>query len=196
MNQKTITILLIIGLLFSNYVSATAQKCCGNAQVEIEVNGTSSQHNWKMNSSKGKLELAFQGDESNPLISLKKLHFMMPVHALKSGNKVMDKKAYNAFKADENRHIIVDVLESKLQWMDERKARLNCQINLTIAGHARRTDLVIFVEKLEGDTYVLSGEKSVNMTDYQMEPPAFMFGIFKVNENVNLMFKIKTTLED
>lgn len=148
-------------LLFSVAFSfASAQSITGKS-VKVNVDGTSSLHNWTMSSSAA----TFTGTVSGNAIN--NVKFVMPAKNLKSTKgKMMDNKAYNALKADKAPNITFTAASLPV-------GKSNLTGKLSVAGVTKTITLPVNVAK-NGASYTITGTESLKMSDFGMETPGFM----------------------
>ena len=60
--------------------------------------------------------------------------------------------------------------------------------NLTIAGATKPLE-IIFDAKVSSNKIVLSGSKSLKMTDFKIDPPKAMFGTITTGDEVIIKFE-------
>src|ERR1700678_767472 len=88
--------------LFGLSGSLRAQDAYRSADPDIKVLGTSNLHNWSMEAKDVtcSAKFGFAPAGSGLPQSLTELNLLIPVHNLKSGESLLDSRAYNALKAD------------------------------------------------------------------------------------------------
>jgi hypothetical protein len=156
--------------------------------VNFKVSGTSPMHDWDMNSSEAQCSAVFSLDTKNNLTDITDMTMTVSSRALKSGKGLMDKKAYNALKAEQHPNITAKLLSADVIYKDGRNYEVNGKIRLTIAGKSVDTDLKAQVVKNSETSFAVKGEKKINMLDYGMETPGFM-GV-RTGKDVVLSFNL------
>src|ERR1700710_2605369 len=101
----------IIFCLLISAVSLSAQpvyKILATKDINMKLSGTSTLHNWVMNTQifTGEAQFVFNADNGDQLKSIKSLSFNLIVTDLKSGEKGLDKNAYKALKTDQYKGIL------------------------------------------------------------------------------------------
>ncbi|MDO5615745.1 MAG: YceI family protein [Cruoricaptor ignavus] len=157
--MKKITSALVLAFgLFATTISAQS---ISQKSASITVDGTSSLHDWTMSASSA----TFSGTVSGNAINSVK--FTMPAKNLKSKKgKMMDNKAYNALNADKAPNITFTANSINV-------GKGNATGQLSIAGTTKNVTFPIAVSK-NGNTYTISGNTTVKMSDYGMKTPGFM----------------------
>jgi hypothetical protein len=156
--------------------------------VNFKVSGTSPMHDWDMNSSEAQCSAVFNLDAKNNISDITDMTLTVSSRALKSGKGLMDKKAYNALKAEQHPNITAKLLSADVINKDGRNYEVNSKIRLTIAGKSIDTDLKAQVVKNSETSFAVKGEKKINMLDYGMETPGFM-GV-RTGKDVVLSFNL------
>jgi hypothetical protein len=60
-----------------------------------------------------------------------------------------------------------------------------------ISGKERAIDMKINAERLSNGKAIATGEQAIQMTDFGIEPPSFMFGRLKVGNDIKVKFNLK-----
>lgn len=166
----------------------TAQTKLSTNVVNFKVSGTSPMHDWEMSSKEAQCSAVFNLDAKSNLSDITDMTLTVSSRALKSGKGLMDKKAYNALKAEQNPNITAKLLSADVINKDGRNYDVNAKIRLTIAGKSVDTDLKAQVVKNSDASFAVKGEKKINMLDYGMETPGFM-GV-RTGKDVVLSFNL------
>jgi hypothetical protein len=187
--MKNLSLLISWMLLVINLSAQVRYSARDN--VSMTVSGTSTMHDWDMKSSSGSCDATFILDDNGNITGLTRMNFKTPAKSLKSGKDGMDKNAYKALKVDANPEITA-VLKNAEVIAKGSNYTINSRIDLTIAGKTLETDLVV-TAKQDGDKIVVSGEKKIDMKQYDVTPPSFMLGTVKTGKDVTLKFNLTLT---
>lgn len=104
---------------------------------------------------------------------------------IKSGKKLMDEKTYAALKSLECPYIIFRyALNSKIHLSSQKISG-----NLTIAGITKKITTQITFNK-DRSILTLKGIHSIDMTEFGIEPPEFLFGLLKTKKNIDIDFTL------
>ncbi|PAF46035.1 hypothetical protein [Helicobacter sp. 11S02629-2] len=140
----------------------------------VEVLGTSTLHDWKMQSSE--LKVNMQGTEGKP----SKLEVSMVAETLKSTEgKSMDKNAYKAMHVTPE-SVITYVMKS----YDPATNTLSGVVNLNGKDVDISTQPKIATDK------EIEGSFKTKITDFGIVPPKFMLGAMKVGDEITINYKI------
>lgn len=154
----------------------------------ITIAGTSTMHDWTMTSKQVTTQAQFEAETSGKLSKINTLVVTIPAESLKSGKGAMDKNAYNALKTDKNKDIRFQLTSAKVN--DEN---ITAQGTLTIAGSSKPIELTV-TGKPEAGGIRFQGSKKIKMTEFNVEPPSFMFGSVKTGDEITITFDITLTV--
>lgn len=126
--------------------------------TNIVVNGTSTMHDWTMDSKTS----TFTGTISGNAIT--NVKFSTPVKSLASTKgKMMDNKAHKALNAEKAPNISFTATSMNI-------GKSNVTGKLTIAGVTKTVTMPVNITK-KGNDYVIDATETVKMSDYGMERP-------------------------
>ncbi|MFT6883219.1 MAG: hypothetical protein ACJAVY_002023 [Marinoscillum sp.] len=184
------TIICVTGLYNIGYSQAIhiIKKDKGS---EMKLEGTSSMHDWEMeaNTSTGKAQFIFKQGNMFHLDSIKSLSFAIKVSDLKSDSDGLNKNAYDALKSNKYKDICYSLTSSALS--PEKGGFLITSVgNLVIAGVTKEITMDVHSSIGEDGTITCSGSYQLNMLDYKVEPPSFMWGAMKTGEQITLDFTV------
>ncbi|RXG11669.1 YceI-like domain-containing protein [Leeuwenhoekiella aestuarii] len=187
--NKIVLILMLINVPFLNAQETfTIEK---TRQIDMRLNGSSTLHDWEMDAKKsnGEARFTFDTNDGNTLKSLDALTFNLEVLNLKSDSKGLDKNAYKALKSDTYKEIHY-ILSSSQIAPEKGGYLLQTKGKLTVAGVTK--DIVMNLHLVVHSPNAISckGEYQLNMTDYNVEPPSFMMGLMKTDEDLTLGFDV------
>lgn len=186
--MKTLSILTLILLPGLHSLYAQTNYTINNLAT-VSVEGTSTMHDWTMETAKvtGKAGFILNGDE---ITGIRSLSVTIPAESLKSGKGAMDKNAYKALKTDDHKEI--GFILGKVNKIEKSgdKFILTTEGKLTIAGATKNVQLTATaLPKSNGDLQC-TGSTTIKMTDYQVEPPSFMFGSVKTGDQITIAFDV------
>jgi hypothetical protein len=156
---------------------------------DIKLSGTSSLHDWEMKalSTTGEAHFVFKSGSETDLVSIKSLSFALKVQDLKSDNKGLDKNAYEALKSDEYKDIHYQLTSSALS-SEKEGYLIKSKGNLTVAGVTKEITMDVHGVVNDDGTVTSKGTYKLNMTDYNVKPPSFMWGAMKTGDAITLDF--------
>jgi polyisoprenoid-binding protein YceI len=159
--------------------------------MEMRLSGTSTLHDWEMDAKDvaGEAHFDFRTGSTTELSALGSLSFILQVVDLRSDSKGLDKNAYAALKAKEHKDIRYHLTSSTLA-PSKNGQLLKTKGKLTIAGVTRNIDMDVHCVVNANGTITCSGMADLKMTDYQVEPPKFMFGAMSTGDAIVLRFSV------
>lgn len=178
------TRLIFLSLLLLSLIGQ-AQSYRITGKPVITITGTSTLHDWTMNSDQANLQATIETDGNGTPTKLASLSVNIPAESLKSGKSAMDKNAYTALKTDKNKQIIYQLTSSIINGKT-----ISNSGNLTIAGTSKQTSVEATFEVLGDGSLKFKGSKKIVMSEYNVEPPSFMFGSVKTGDDIILTFEI------
>ncbi len=180
----------IVIVLLATSIGQAQTKLKQTTGSKIQVDGTSSMHDWTMNGSNPSCEATFILDENGGITSVNALRFSMQVKALKSSKSGLDKNAYSTLKADKFDKITYTMISATPVQANGNSFVIKTTGNLVVAGVTKKTDLQTTCTKNSNGTYTCTGTKDLKMTDFNLEPPSFMFGAMKTGDELIIKYEI------
>ncbi len=171
--------ILPVALSQNNYKQAT--------DSYITVAGTSTLHDWTMTTHEPQVQVAFEV-ANGALTQVKSLNVSIECKSLKSAHAAMDKNAYSSLKADKFKSIAFKMTSATVQ-----DKNIQCTGSLTISGVTKTIQFTSTYEIKADGTVHVTGSVPVKMSDYQVEPPTFMFGSVKTGNDTTITFNLQLT---
>jgi polyisoprenoid-binding protein YceI len=178
------SLLISLSLLFITLVGV-AQNYRISGTPLITIAGTSTIHDWTMTSNQATIQATFDLDVNGAPAKVSSLTVNIPAESLKSGKGAMDKNAYSSLKTDKNKQITFQLTTAVINGKT-----IDNTGNLTIAGTTKPIQVQTTFE-IQGDgSLKFKGSKKIIMTEFNVEPPSFMFGSVKTGDEITLSFEI------
>jgi len=184
--------LLTIGSLFililTTQISVAQTFKINNPASKIEVLGTSNIHDWEI------LAKDLQGTinielENGQLVKISQLDFSVIAESLKSGKGGMDKNAYKALNTDDYKTIVYKLGKvNNIDCTSKSQCKITTSGYLTIAGIKKPIEIT-FDSKISDGNIVLSGNKAIKMSNFNIDAPTAMFGTITTGDDVNIKFQ-------
>lgn len=186
LRRLTLLLICITGLNIMGY-GQSIYNVKDSEGFDIKLKGTSSLHDWEMDapSTTGKAQFIF--NPNGELVSIKSLSFTLQVTDLKSDKSGLDQKAYEALKSDKYKEIRYQLTSSTISPAKESYL-IKSKGNLTVSGVTKEIHMDVRCVRNEDGTVTSKGSYQLNMTDYQVEPPSFMWGAMKTGDAITLDF--------
>jgi polyisoprenoid-binding protein YceI len=185
---SSVAIIFLLGLSGS----LRAQEAYRVADPDIKVLGTSNLHNWTMEAKVVTCSANFVfGPAGNGLPqSLTALDLVIPVHNLKSGESLMDSRAYGALKADKFETINYTSTSASIVPGKKNQFQVNSMGTMTIAGVTKSVALIVGCQVNADASITCTGSQQLKMTDYQIKPPSFMLGALKTGDLLTINYSL------
>lgn len=163
-----------------------------NAASKVKVEGTSNVHDWEMTAENLQGSMKVQMTDGQ-LVQIDDIKFTVVAESLKSGKGGMDKNAYKAINTDKHKTIIYQLQKvNNLDCTSKSSCKVTTTGALTIAGTKKNVE-IIFDAKVSGDKIVLSGEKKIKMSEFNVDPPKAMFGTITTGDDLDIKFEVAYT---
>lgn len=175
------TIVLIITALHFKVQGQTAYKQATDSYVTVA--GTSTMHDWTMTSKDTQYQAMFENGPDGQPAQLKTLSLTIPSQSLKSEHSAMDKNAYSSLKTDKHKTITFNLTTASID-----KDLIKCAGNLTIIGVTKLINVDANCQTKPDLSIRCTGSKTFKMSDFQVEPPSFMFGTVKTGDEITISF--------
>jgi len=194
MKRFFITPILFIVISFG--LQAQTAKYDVAPESTMSVIGTSTLHDWTSTVTKvtGYMELdqkiASKGalKKGDEIFAVK---IIVPAKSIISARgATMDKKTYDALKAEQFPDIIFEFNKVKVAEVVDGKIDVTAKGNLTIAGKTNIVEIPVVGKVNSATQMVFSGSYKLNMKNYDMEPPSAMFGQIVTGEEIEIKFEL------
>ncbi|MBK5191971.1 MAG: YceI family protein [Flavobacteriaceae bacterium] len=159
-----------------------------NSASRMEVLGTSNIHDWEI------LAKDFQGTinlelENGQLVKISQLDFSVIAESLESGKGGMDNNTYKALNTDKYKTIIYKLVKvNNIDRTSNNQCKITASGYLTIAGTKKPIDIT-FDSKISDGNIVLSGNKAIKMSNFNIDAPTALFGTITTGDEVNIKFQ-------
>lgn len=183
-----LTIGSLLILILTSQISVAQTFDVNKSASKMEVLGTSNIHDWEI------LVKDFQGSinlqlENGQLVKISQLDFSVIAESLDSGKGGMDKNIYKALNADKYKTIIYKLVKvNNIDCTSKSQCKITTSGYLTIAGTKKLLDIT-FDSKISDGNIVLSGNKAIKMSNFNIDPPTAMFGTITTGDEVNIKFQ-------
>jgi polyisoprenoid-binding protein YceI len=178
--------LLMVSIILVGSTSAVnAQTLKINAQSStMTILGTTNVHNFQSKVTQISGDLVITGKK------IQSLKVEVPVKSIKSNEKLMDKKTYEAFDAEKHPTITFQLIDAVIQKATAEDIDVVVTGNLTMAGVTKKVSFNTTGKTLKAGTFQFTGSVALKMTDFKMKPPTAMLGMMKVGDAITLKFSI------
>jgi len=184
-NKKTTVSIVALTFILIALVSHGQTRYGQSSTSRISISGTSTIHEWTMTSEKSTYDAVFVTNSQEEPPQLISLVVSVPAESLKSGKSGMDKNAYSALKTDKHKNIGFQLTSGKVDGKN-----IQCHGSLTIAGTTKQIEVDATYTILPDGSIQCKGSKKLAMTDYNVEPPSFMFGSVTTGNEITVSFDV------
>lgn len=183
---KTLVSIFVVFLLFTNS-SFSQQFNLNNEESTLIVYGTSSLHDWHITTENQNGKIVFKDINTS---DIEKLAISVKAESLKSGKKAMDKNTYKALNADDYKTINFQLIKlDNVVKKSDGKFTVKAIGDLTITGVKKRISLNFDIDVSVAKSIILTGEKTMKMTDFSIDPPKALFGTITTGDEITIKFK-------
>ncbi len=179
-------LLLLLGFFSFTGSFVQAQSLKLNPKTfSMTIFGTTNVHNFqsKVTQASGNLVI-------NSSKKAQSLEVDIPVKSIKSNEKLMDKKTYEAFNETKNPNIAFKMLEVNSIQVTGDDINVTLTGNLTMAGTTKKIILKSTGKITKPGVYEFKGSVALKMTDFGMKPPTAMLGVMKVGDAITLKYDV------
>ena len=176
--MKKLILFPLLAVLTLPLIAQTAFQSDGNSS-KMSILGTSTLHDWE--SVVENFTVTASIKDGN-LVDVK---LDVVVKSIKSGKGGMDKNTYKAMKEDQFPKIKFSAKELSVS-----ETKLTGTGQLTIAGKTKSIPVNFSFEKWNNDTFQVSGQIDLVMSEYGIDPPTAMMGAIKTGDKVTIKFEI------
>ncbi len=175
------SIILILSLAFSFSVQAQTLKL-NPKTFSMTIFGTSSLHDFQSKVSIASGELVFENKKAQSMT------VEIPVKGIKSKEKLMDTKTYEAFNEKKNPTINFKLLDASSLQINGTEMTVTAIGNLTMNAVTKKVSLKAIGKVIKPGVYEFSGSFKLKMTDFKMTPPSML--IVKVGDDITLKYTV------
>ncbi len=198
------------GLLFTAIISAGASAESSGAErydadiasSRVTVEGTSTLHDWHVEGRRVGGYVIVQEHELAALWGASDLSTQslaptvrveIPVTSLTSGKRGMDETIYKALKATTHPMITYRLESAQITTRQtnqrddaDRSLTIETKGVLTVAGAEQTVDILMQIRRLTENRLEISGDTSLRMTEFGIDPPPAMLGMLRTGDTVHV----------
>jgi len=177
--------LLLVSFIYITGITQAQSFRINSKLSSMTIYGTTNVHNFKSKVEQIKGELVVDNSKK-----IQSLNVEIPVHSIKSGEKGMDNKTYEAFNDKKYPTISFQLIEVTSLQIKGDDINATVTGNLTMAGSTKRISFKTSGKNTKPGAYEFKGSIALKMTDYKMKPPTAMLGVMKVGDAITLQYDI------
>jgi len=157
-----------------------------NSNSSLTISGTSTLHDWTIVAEEmtGSANIDIKDGTLNKMSDL---NLKVTTKEIKSGKSGMDNNTFKALKADEFTYVTFTLTESNIT-KQSNNYLVKSKGKLMVAGVTKTIDIS---STCDVDKYSVKckGSYTMNMTDFNVEPPTAMFGTIKTGDQITINFE-------
>ncbi len=185
--SKIILLLVLTGFSLLSEGQAFELSETGTAVV---IKGTSSLHDWEMNLKA--FNSGFQlNQEGSSIKALENVTFSCKATDIKSEYSLMDKKTYDALKADDFPEIKFSSISSTELVADGRKITGILEGKLHVAGEMQDVTIPFNGIFTDSKTINIIASTDLTMSSFNITPPTAMLGALKTGDKISVSFSLQ-----
>lgn len=178
--------LLAAGIILTTAGNVNAQITKTNTFCsKITIMGTSTIHDWESKTEQITGEFVMSNTSEIQSLTMK-----IPVVSIKSGEKLMDKKTYEAFKSDKFPVITFLLTEPTTPIVTNSDVQVTLTGNLIVSGVTKKITFKSTGKKTAAGGYQLTGSIPLKMTDFKIKPPTALLGTIRSGDAITIKLDI------
>lgn len=139
-------------------------------------------------------------EEGSLTSSFRSTSLSLRIKSLDCGNKIMNKDLQKALHADDHPTITIElkkVEQDKCNRLTELKdwVKMKALAKISLNGHSKDYWISISAKKSGINQYRFIGSKTLNMTDFCVNPPVAMMGMIKVQDAITIHLDLDVVVE-
>ena len=154
---------------------------------KIIIKGTSTFHDWEASSRdiKGTIEAVI---DKKYIKNISIADVSIEVLSLKSKLSGFSKRLHK--ELEYKKHPDVSFKFKKLVLLTKDSIEMEGDLNIKGVVKKQKLSGKFFFKEETGDVFLFLGSKKLKMTDFNIKPPTFLFGMFETGNDVNVSFDI------
>ena len=187
--RSTIKILIIIVLAGFPLKSEGQKFTLSKSETAISIKGTSSLHDWEMNLEA--FSSAFQLNREGTVIKgFDNVIFSCKATDIKSEHSLMDKKTYDALKADDYPEIKFRATSASALISGDKTFTGSLNGKLDVAGESRDVTLPFKGTIVDNNTINIVASTDLKMSSFNITPPTALMGTLKTGDQISVEFSL------
>lgn len=165
----------------------------------LRLSGTSSVNCFECisisESAKGNMEVIT--DDSEDIITFSNALLNISVKSFDCLNPRLTKDMQNTLGVEKYPNISIELLEvfNSEATTQNGSGMINAMISIKLNGYRKVVEIPVKWTAVEEDKYRFSGSGALRMSDFGISPPSPMFGLIKVNNEIQISFNLSVSVE-
>ncbi len=186
--KKYFSFILLFCLI--SVFAATAQSGFRATDIRVTVSGTSTLHDWEMETNDAESQVQFKLNEEGHPEHMESVTLRLNKTTLKSDKSGLDRRAYEALNARRHPEIIFTTNGSSNLTKNGDKYNINTTGDLTIAGVTRKVNVDAVCVNGDDNLLICSGNSELKMSDFNIDPPVMFLGTLRTGDEIKIEYRI------
>lgn len=122
------------------------------------------------------------------------IRFAIPVKTFSADNSHIYNDFVELLKGDRHPYIYIDIAINNLRSIRSNKNHQLVHLYLTITDISRPFEVETNIQLNGNGSLTLTGQRNIHLPDFSIEPPVKFMGLVKVNNDINILFKLSFLL--
>lgn len=163
------------------------------SESNITIEGTSSLHDWEEKVEKFDVVMQLQSPGAD-IESIGSVRFSARSGAVVSDNSLMTGKTHDALQVEKYPEILFRSTEAVPLEVKGSSFKGSMVGELVLNGVTRKV-VIGFSGSFTGDKIIVSGSRTLKMSEYNIKPPTAMLGTLKTGDEVTILFNLKFRIQ-
>lgn len=161
----------------------------------IKIQGSSNVNQFELKNTMMPITIRACG-HSRDTVALRAKNYWLkiPVKSFQSDNQQIYKDFLTLTKANQHPNISVGISYEMLHRIVSGGSMINVPAEVSIAGVSRAYQIRCQMKNNDPQTIVVTGNQKMKLTDFNISPPEKLFGLIKVNNEINVTFGFVITI--
>jgi hypothetical protein len=187
--NRIIIILFLLLTITADSISQTSY-ILNQGNSKMTILGTSSLHDWEMEVRDIDFSITLITD-GKVISGIQDTYFSCTTTSIVSDYKLMDKKTYNALKAEEFSSIEFRMINGNISIITGNEFSGTAAGYLSIAGQTREVNVPFRGNLLNNGQLDLKGKVNLKMSEFDIDPPTAIAGTLKTGDEVSIVYTLK-----
>jgi polyisoprenoid-binding protein YceI len=187
--RQALRISIFVALISSSLFSAAQSFEADKTGSAVVVKGTSNLHGWEMNLTDFRSGFQMNRDQSS-VREISNITFNCRTKDLKSESSIMDRKAYDAMKANDSPEIKFTGTSVSGLVSEGSKFRGTAKGKLTVAGQTKDVTFPFSGTLNENRSVTIDASADLLMSAFNMAPPTALMGTLKTGDKITVSVKL------
>ena len=189
-NIRKISIYLSLFLIISAETMSQTSYKLNQENSKMTILGTSSLHDWQMDVKDIDCSMALITEGEN-IRGIQDTWFSCITTSIMSDYNIMDKKTYEALKAEEFSNIFFKMISGKIISMTGNEFSGTATGYLSVAGQTKEIKVPFHGNILEKGQVNVEGKVDLKMSEFKIDPPTAILGTLKTGDEISIVYSLE-----